>query len=95
MIATSLRMNRILDLYLRLLVCLCACGSEPFGPQPGLWSAMYLIGNPIIVWGAAVAVVVFLVLSLPWLLNLCARQQWSFFVANHACLRTCRLVNLC
>lgn len=23
---------------------------EPFGPQPGLWSAMYLIGNPIVVW---------------------------------------------
>jgi dolichyl-phosphate-mannose--protein O-mannosyl transferase len=34
---------------------------EPFGPQPGLWSAMYLIGNPIIVWGCGIGIIVFFV----------------------------------
>jgi dolichyl-phosphate-mannose--protein O-mannosyl transferase len=37
---------------------------EPFGPQPGLWSAMYLIGNPIIVWGCGIGIIIFLLSAL-------------------------------
>lgn len=37
---------------------------EPFGPQPGLWSAMYLIGNPAVVWGCGLAIVAFMLASL-------------------------------
>jgi dolichyl-phosphate-mannose--protein O-mannosyl transferase len=65
---------------------------EPFGPQPGLWSAMYLIGNPLIVWGAAGAVVLFLLLVLPWL---ALKGSVEFFKARHECFRNCRLVTQC
>lgn len=39
----------------------------PFGPQPGLWRAMYLIGNPVVVWGCGAMIVVFLLSSMAYL----------------------------
>ena len=61
--------------------------SEPFGPQPGLWSAMYLIGNPPIVWGCGIAIILFLVTGMLWLRY---RIDVPFFTRMGPTLKTCR-----
>ncbi len=63
--------------------------SEPFGPQPGLWSAMYLIGNPLIVWGCGASIILFLVTGMVWLRY---RADVSYFKNLSKPLKICRFV---